>query len=130
MLNDAGLENEIRSGVRSECAGTVTFLSNIISIKAQDECPYQLLFGVKPKLPSSLRTFGEMGVVTTKTEIQGKLKNCGITCMFMGYSVDHSNNVLRMLNLKTKNIINSRDVVWLGKNFKIWSKSKLLSEKN
>jgi hypothetical protein len=53
MLNDAGLENDIRSGVWPECANTVTFLSNITSIKTQDKCPYQLLFKVTPKLPYS-----------------------------------------------------------------------------
>jgi hypothetical protein len=60
MLNDAGLENDVRSGVWSECANTVTFLSNITSTKTQDKCPHQLLFKVKPKLPSSLRIFGEI----------------------------------------------------------------------
>ena len=129
MLNNAGLENDVRSGVWSECANTVTFLSNITSMKMQDKCPYQLLFGNNPKLPSSLRIFGEMGVVITKAEIQGKLTNCGTTCMFMGYSVDHSNDVFRMLNLETKKIINSRDIVWLGKSFKMWSNSKLPNEK-
>jgi hypothetical protein len=121
MLNDAALENDIRSRVWSECANTVTFLSNITSTKTQDKCPHQLLFKVKPKLPSSLRIFGEMGVVTTKADIQGKLANHGTTCMFMRYSVDHSNDVFRMRNPKTRRIINSRDVIWLGKSLKIWS---------
>jgi Reverse transcriptase (RNA-dependent DNA polymerase) len=40
--------------------------------------------------------------------------------MFMGYSVDHSNDVYRMLNLETKKIIHSRDVVWLGESFNEW----------
>jgi hypothetical protein len=79
MLNDAGLEDDVRSGVWSECANTVTFLSNITSTKTQDKCPHPLLFKVNPKLPSSLRIFGEMGVVTTKADIQGKLANCGTT---------------------------------------------------
>jgi hypothetical protein len=92
MLNDAVLEDEIRSGVWSECANTVTFLSNIASLKGQDKCPYQLLFGCTPKVHSNLRSFGEMGVVTTKSDIQGKLTNRGTTCMFVGYSVNHSND--------------------------------------
>ena len=71
-----------------------------------------------------------MGIIKTKAEIQGKLTNSGITCMFVGYSVDHSINVFRMMNLESKKIINSRDVVWLGKNFKILFKSQLLSEKH
>jgi hypothetical protein len=93
MLNDAGLENEVRSGLWSECANPVTFESNITSFKGQGKCPYQLLFGSTLKVPSSLRPFGEMGVVTTKSDIQGKLTNCGTTCMFMGYSFNHSNDI-------------------------------------
>jgi hypothetical protein len=69
-----------------------------------------------------------MGVVTTKSEIQGKLKNRGTTCMFMGYSVDHSNDVYRMLNLETKSIIHSRDIVWLDKSFTEWFSSKSTSK--
>jgi hypothetical protein len=121
--NDAGLENDVRSGVWSECANTFTFLSNITSIKNQDKSPHQLLFKVKPKLPFRLRSFREMGVVTTKADIQGKLANCGTTCMFMGYSVDHSNDVFCMLNLKTRMIINSRDV-------QNWSSTNPQSEKD
>jgi hypothetical protein len=126
MLNDAGLENDVRSGVWSECANTVTFLSNITSTK----CPHQLLLKVKPKLPSSLRIFGEMGVMTTNANIQGKLANRGTTCMLMGYSVDHSNDVFHMLNPKTRRIINLSDVIWLGKSLKIWSITDPQGEKD
>jgi hypothetical protein len=129
MLNDAGLEGETRSEVWSECASTVTFLSNITSLKGQDKCPYQLLFGSTPKLPSSLRPFGEMGVVTTKSDIQGKLTNRGTTCMLVGYSVNHSNDVYQMLILDSKRIIHSRDINWLERNFKTWSKLKISTEK-
>jgi len=128
MLNNAGLKNGVRSGVWAECARTVTFLSNITAVKTQEKCPFQLLYGCKPKLAPSLRVFGEMGVVTTKSDIQGKLKNRGTTCMFMGYSVDHSNDVYRMLNLETKSIIHSRDIVWLGKSFTEWFSSKSTSK--
>jgi hypothetical protein len=70
---------------------------------------------MQTQVSSCLRIFGEMGVVMTKNYIQRKLKNLGTTCMFMGYSVDsvdHSNDVYRMLNLETKKIIHARDVVW------------------
>jgi hypothetical protein len=129
MLNDAGLEGETRSGVWSECANTVTFLSNITTLKSQDQCPYQLLYGSPPKLTSSLRPFGDMGVVTTKSDIQGNLTNRGTTCMFVGYSVNHSNDVYRMLKLDSKRIIHSRDIIWLGRNFKIWFKLKVSTER-
>jgi hypothetical protein len=108
MLNSAGLKDQLRSGVLAECALTVTFLSNITSIKNQEICPYQLQYGCKPRLPASLRSFGEIGIVTTKDKIQGKLNNRGAPCMFVGYSV---HQVYRMLNIETEMIINSQDIL-------------------
>ena len=119
-LNYAGLKDRLRNGVWAEFARTVTFLSNITVLKSRDECPYQLLFGSKPKLPESLKAFGEVGLVTTKNKIQGKLRNRGTVCMFVGYSVDHAHDVYRMLNLETNRIINSRDIKWLKLYHKDW----------
>jgi hypothetical protein len=93
MLNNAGLKNGFRSRVWPECASTVTFLSILTAIKVQEKCRFQILYGFKPKLAPSLRIFGD--IVTTKDDIQVKLKNHGTTCMFTGYSVDHSIDVYR-----------------------------------
>jgi hypothetical protein len=78
MLNSAGVEDQLRSGVWAEFAMTVMFLSNFTSIKSKEVCPYELLFDCKPKLPTSLRTIGEIGNVTTEANFQSKLKNRGI----------------------------------------------------
>jgi hypothetical protein len=120
MLNHPGFENGKRSGIWAECARTKTFLSNIAVSKAKEKCPFPLLFGSKPKLPSSFRIFGEIHLVMTKDNVQGKLKNQGTACVFVGYLVDHSNDINRMFNFNTKRIIHSRDVVWLGKSYKNW----------
>jgi hypothetical protein len=104
---------------------TVTFLSNITSIKNQEICPYQLLYGCKPRLQASLRSFGEIGIVTTKDKIQGKLNNRGTPCMFVGYSVHHAHDVYRMLNIETEMIINSQDIIWLNEMPKIGLEEKL-----
>jgi hypothetical protein len=111
MLHSAGLKDQLRSGVWAECALTVTFLSNTTSIKSQEICPYQLLYGYKPRPPASLRSFGEIGIVTKKDKIQGKLNNRGTPCMFAGYSVHHAHDVFRMLNIETEMIVNSRDII-------------------
>jgi hypothetical protein len=97
MLNHAGAKDQVRSGVWAEFSMTVTFLSNVTSIKNKEVCPFELLFGCKPKLPTSLRSFGKIGVVTTKANIQSKLKNRGTPRMFVGYSVHHSNDVYRIV---------------------------------
>jgi hypothetical protein len=64
-------------------------------------------------------------VLTTKSDIQGKLTDCRTTCMFGGYSVIHFNHVYPMLNLDSKRIIHSRDIIWLERKFKTWSKLKI-----
>jgi hypothetical protein len=64
---------------------------------------------IQPKLPESLGAFNEV-VVTTKNNIQGKLRNRGTVCMFVGYSVDHAHNINCMLNSETNRVINSRDI--------------------
>jgi hypothetical protein len=80
--------------------------SNVTSIKNKEVCPYELLFSCKSKLSStSLRSFGEIGVVTSKANIQSNWKNRGTLFMFVGYSIHHTNDAYRMMNLNTKSII-------------------------
>jgi hypothetical protein len=43
--------------------------------------------------------------------------------MFVGYSVDHANDVYRILSLNYKWIIQAIDVVWLGKQYIDWRKN-------
>ena len=45
--------------------------------------------------------------------------------MCVGISVDHANGIFHGLNLITKRITYTRDVVWLGKCYKSWSKTKM-----
>jgi hypothetical protein len=92
-------------------------------------CPNQLLFGCKPKLPASLRSFDKIEVVTTKDKIRGKLKNRGIPCMFVGYSVNHAHDVYRM-HIETEMIINSRDIIWLNQMHKDWILKKTNNQLN
>jgi hypothetical protein len=129
-LNNGGLDDSIRTGVWADCARTTTFLSNIISIKAKDKCAYQLIFSRKSKLSTSLRIFGGMGVVITKDGVQGKLKNRSLTCMFVKYSVDHTNDGYWIFNLNTKRIMQTKDAVWLEKGYNDWRKNKAPSNDN
>jgi hypothetical protein len=119
-LNCAGLKDRLKNGVWAECSRAVTFLLSITALKSRGVCPYQLLFGFKPKLPESLRSFGEVGVVTTKSDIQGKLRNRGTVCMFVGYLFYRAHDVYCTLNLETNHVINSRDIKWLMLYHKNW----------
>jgi hypothetical protein len=56
----------------------------------------------------NLKTFGEMCVVTTKRAIQGKLSDRGTV------ADNHADDAYRIFNIKTKQIIKSRDLLWLN----------------
>jgi hypothetical protein len=49
--------------------------------------------------------------------------------MFVAHSVHHSNDVYRMLNLDTKSIIHSRDIIWLNEAYHDWIEMKILQKK-
>jgi hypothetical protein len=120
MLNGAGLKDEVSSGIWAECTSTATFYSNILLTNGRSKSPQELMFGNKSHCVNNLRLFGEMGVITTKEKIQGKLKDQGTVCMFVGYSQSHACNVYRMLNMSTRHVIKSRDIKWLHKTYEDW----------
>ena len=129
MMNSAGIEGDFRKGLWAECASTATFYENIIVNREKKKSPFELMFKSKGKELKSLKRFGEMCVVTTKAKIQGKLNDRGTACVFVGYPKDHSNDVYRLLNPETNQIINSRDIIWLNKTYGQWMKSKDSLEK-
>ena len=49
-----------------------------------------------PRWATELRTREEAGVVKIKTKTTPKLSNKGITCMFIGYVVNHTYIVYRI----------------------------------
>jgi hypothetical protein len=45
--------------------------------------------------------------------------------MFVGYPYNHSEDVYRLFNIKTSQVIKSIDLIWLGKDYRSWvSKSQ------
>jgi hypothetical protein len=49
--------------------------------------------------------------------------------VFVEYSVNHTNDVYSMLNLDTKSIIQSRDIIWLNEAYHDWIERKVLQKK-
>ena len=116
MMIGAGFEEERRHELWTEAASTATKLDNILSNDGKTT-PYNLFYGKNPEYEKYLRTFGEIGIVAVKPghTIKNKLGNRGITCMFLGYAKDHAGNVYRMLNLQTRKVMLSRDIIWTNK---------------
>ena len=100
-----------------EAASTPTKLSNVMVKKSNEKSPHKRFFGVKRKIVNNLRTFGELGIVTTSPgpTIKGKIEDRVILCMFLGYAVGHDRKTYRMLNLKTRNVWPTRNVKWMNK---------------
>jgi hypothetical protein len=77
MLNVAGLQEEIRSVIWAECASIFTFYSTILETRVTKSSPQELIFGKEAHCTHNLRMFGEMGIMITKKNIKGKLKDGG-----------------------------------------------------
>ena len=58
-----------------------------------------------------MRTSGETGTVRTGKD--GKVGNCGVTMMLVGYADNHEGNCYRMFNLPRNTIMESHNVTWL-----------------
>jgi hypothetical protein len=50
--------------------------------------------------------------------------------MFLGYSVNHANYLYIMLNIVTKRIIQSRDIIWLNETYHDWIERKISQKKD
>ena len=78
-----------------------------------------------------MRTFGEMAVIAIHEgkKMRSKLDDRGKTCMFVGYTDDHSRDVYRFLNIHTKRVTISRDVRWLNITWKHYIRKSIYARK-
>jgi len=112
--NAAGIEDhELKYGTWAECAMTVTKLGNITVSSSRKNSPHFLFYEQHSKFVNSLKTFGEIGIVTIHEDkkIRSKLAPRGKPCMFVGYPENTSEDVYQMLNLSTNRIIKTRDIL-------------------
>jgi hypothetical protein len=76
------------------------------------------LYGENSFWISKLRSFGEIGISDKKTKkMQGKPDDRGLLSLWVGYPVNHAEDVYKFMHLKTKKIIMSRNVIWLDNNY-------------
>ena len=70
----------------------------------------------QPKYGNNLRKFGEIGVLRDhERKLEAKLDNCGNVYAMVGYANDHSGDMYRMLDLRTKKVKITFEVIWLYK---------------
>ena len=116
MLIQAVINSKEKGEFWCEVISTATNLDNIMVRPDRTKPPYTLFYNKNAKFMKHLRSLGEMAVVSIHEgrKMRSKLDNRGKTCMFVGYADDHSGDVYRFLNIKTKRIIMSRDARWLN----------------
>jgi hypothetical protein len=70
--------------------------------KDKKKSPVELLSKNRAKGLRNLKRFGEMCVAITKNKIQRKLSDKGTVCVFVGYAVNHADDIYRLLKSKNK----------------------------
>ena len=116
MLIQARIESKGKGEFWCEVISTATKLDNIMVRPEKTKPPHTLFYGYDAKYMRSVRTLGEMAVIAIHEgkKMRSKLDVIGKTCMFVAYADDHSRDIYRFLNIRTKRIIMSRDVRWLN----------------
>ena len=90
-------------GLWAECAQYCCDVENVL-IKGEKSAFYKF-FGKESKIIKEMGTFGEIGIVKTKTKMQGKLSDRGTPCIMTGYAKNHGSGVFRMMNMETYKIL-------------------------
>ena len=117
ILNHSGVTQDLRDELWAECAATATKLSNIMSRK-KGRSPHEEFYGYEAKFSKNLRIFGEIGVKLSKLYgLPEKIANKGNYCLFLGYESNHPHDTFRVLDLKKKSVMLTRNVRWLNKTY-------------
>jgi hypothetical protein len=79
-------------------------------------------YGITNPKIKVIKPFREMAIVeyNARRTIRAKLENRGRACLFLGHAPNHADDTYCFLNLTTKKVIISRDVVWLAKCYGDW----------
>ena len=81
-----------------------------------------------PGFAQNLCTVGEPGTAKIKTDTTPKLEDCGVHCLFVGYSLTHPTGCYWMYDPKMYKVHITCDVVWLHHMF--YQKTNLVGELN
>jgi histone deacetylase 1/2 len=121
-LNGARLPTDLRDGLWPEAARNATDMENVMVTSTKVVASHNQFFETEMPGLRNTRTFGEIAIVNdhAKRKKQGKLVDRGRPCLLLGRAKDHFRDVYRFLNLKTRKIIQSRDVLWLNKSYGDW----------
>ena len=98
ILNRANVPEKCRAPLFRYAVTTVTKLDLLLIVEFEGIRAMRCLHraGSVPKFTKYLRTWGEAGTVTTKTDNTPKPKDRRVHCMFVGYAECHAGNCYQM----------------------------------
>ena len=129
MMINANVPKELRYKLWREAYTAATLLDSLVIIELDEKKATRIEHWGKP-IPAfayALRTWGEAGVVKTKSKRTAKLDDRGVTCMMVGYSTMHAINVYRMWDPLTERVHISRDILWLKRMYFETNRNKEIS---
>ena len=120
MLAGSGFSRKIQLQLWTEAANTATLLDSYLITDASDMNSYQKFFGKGKRCPVTEPTkkFGEPCIVSDRTKIKSKLQERGKEANWIGYASDHATYRYHIFNPKTRKVILSRDVTFIGQKVK------------
>jgi len=127
MISDCGLGEGEKFRLWCEIAKHATRLENIYIREVDNKSAYERFTGKKHwEFVNNLHSFGSMAVIAElgNRGTKAKLEDRGKVCMYIGYAENHTNGVHRFWNPRTNGVLTSRNVTWLGMNYKEWMKQK------
>ena len=107
MLYDASVPSDMRHLLFPEAVKTATLLDGLvpITLNGKTATRFEHKYGDNPKFASHLRTWGEAGTVTIKSNMQPKSKDRGVVCMFTGYAEDHAGDCFKRCDMATPHVL-------------------------
>ena len=111
----AHVPEPIRRLIWNEAFQAATLLDGlmVVDVNGVQKTRWEHWLGKLPKFTKYLRTWGEAGVVKTRSLATPKVADRGVPCMFVGYSKNHPGDTYRMYDPATGGIHDIRDVIWL-----------------
>jgi hypothetical protein len=114
MMGGANVPIECRKMIVIEALETITLLDGLVVVELNGlrDTRDGHCFRCNPKRASERCTFGEAAVVKEKKS--DKTTDCGITVVFVGYSLDCTSDCYQFWNPDKNSIIKTRDAIFLN----------------
>ena len=116
-MHHANIPKDIRYKVFPKLFETATLLDSLVvcTIDGVTKTQAEHFGNTISKFAKHLRTWGEAGTVTIWYKMQPKLEDRGITCVFVGYAVNHEGDCYLKWNpTRTMRVYTTRNIIWLN----------------